>query len=111
MTASGTTINEMTSTQPPQPKTRRTFFNRRFAPLIATWIAAVVAAALVYWFETAMPAFHEVLLPFYAIIATLAVFFTWRWIRTRGKGERRHRERRRTDRRETSDQPTTPREY
>jgi hypothetical protein len=72
----------------------------------------VVAAALVYWFETEMPAFHEVVLPFYAIILTLAVFSTWRWIRRRRKGgERRHRDRRHTDRRETSDPPTLPRDY
>jgi hypothetical protein len=72
----------------------------------------VVAAALVYWFETEMPAFHEVLLPIYAIIGTLAAFFTWRWIRRRSKGgERRHLDRRNTDRRENSDPPTLPREY
>ena len=112
MTASGATINRMTSTEPPRPEPRRTFFSRRFAPLITTWIIAVVAAALVYWFETEMPAFHEVLLPFYVIIVTVAVFFTWRWIRTRRKGgERRHRDRRHTDRRETSDPPTLPRDY
>ena len=102
----------MTSIEPPRPEPRRTFFNRRFAPLITTGIIAVVAAALVYWFETVMPAFHEVLLPIYVIIVTLAVFFSWRWIRRRSKGgERRHDDRRHTDRRETSDPPTLPREY
>jgi len=112
MTAAGDTITQMTSTEPPRPEPRRTFFSRRFAPLIATWATALVVAALVYWFETAMPAFHEVLLPIYAIILTLAIFFTWRWIRRRSKGgERRHDDRRHTDRRETSDPPTLPREY
>lgn len=114
MAASGATINRMTSTEPLRPEPRRTFFSRRFAPLITTWFIALVAAALVYWFETEMPAFHEVLLPVYAIIVTLAVFTTWRWIRRRrkgGEGERRHNDRRNTDRRETSDPPTLPREY
>ena len=111
MTASGDTINRMTSTEPLRPESKRTFFSRRFAPLITTWITALVAAALVYWFETEMPAFHEVLLPIYAIIMTLAVFFTWRWVRRRSKwGERRHRDRRHADRRETSDPPKLPRE-
>jgi hypothetical protein len=114
MTVAGDTITQMTSTEPPRPEPRRTFFSRRFAPLITTWIIAAVAAALVYWFETEMPAFHEVLLPVYAIIVTLAIFTTWRWIRRRrkgGAGERRHLDRRHADRRETSDPPTLPREY
>ncbi|HVS59445.1 MAG TPA: hypothetical protein VHE82_02000, partial [Gemmatimonadaceae bacterium] len=70
----------MTVPEPLKPRHRRTFFNRRFAPLVTTWIIALVAAGLIYWFEIEMPAFHEVVTPIYAIIAALAVFFTWRWI-------------------------------
>jgi ABC-type bacteriocin/lantibiotic exporter with double-glycine peptidase domain len=97
----------MTVPEPAQPKQRRSFFSRRFAPLVTTWIIALVAAGLIYWFEIEMPAFHEVVAPIYAIIAALAVFFTWRWIRTRhSQGDRRHADRRRTDRRDNAEQPT-----
>jgi len=84
-----------------KPRARRNFFDRRFAPLATTWIIALVAAGLIYWFEIKMPAFHEVVTPLYAIIGALAVFFTWRWVRTRHRGEdRRHAERRHVDRRD-----------
>jgi len=96
----------MTVPEPLKPKPRRTFFSRRFAPLATTWIIAFVAAGLIYWFEITMPAFHEVVLPIYAIIAALAVFFSWRWIRTRNRGDRRRTERRHTDRRDTPQEST-----
>jgi membrane protein implicated in regulation of membrane protease activity len=91
----------MTVPERPKPRTRRNFFDRRFAPLATTWIIALVAAGLIYWFEIEMPAFHEVVTPLYAIIGALAVFFTWRWVRTRHRGDdRRHAERRHADRRD-----------
>ena len=96
----------MTDPEPAKPEPKRTFFSRRFAPLATTWIIALIAAGLIYWFEIEMPAFHEVVTPLYGIIASLAVFFTWRWIRTRGRGDRRRVERRRTDRRDTSGDST-----
>lgn len=96
----------MTAPEPLKQEPKRTFFSRRFAPLATTWIIALVAAGLIYWFEIEMAAFHEVVTPLYAIIASLAVFFTWRWIRTRGRGDRRQAERRRTDRRDTAEHST-----
>lgn len=96
----------MTVPEPLKPKPRRTFFSRRFAPLVITWIAALGAAGLIYWFEIEMPAFHDVVTPLYAIIAALAVFFTWRWIRTRHRGNRRHAERRHADRRDAAEHST-----
>jgi len=88
---------------------RRSFFDRRFAPLIAVWIVAIIIAALVYWFQRAMPAFDDVVKPVYALDGLLTLAFTWRWIRTRGKEDRRHhRDRRRTDRRNTSEYSTKP---
>ena len=98
----------MTGPGPLNQAPKRTFFSRRFAPLATTWITALVVAGLIYWFEIEMPAFHEVVTPLYGIIAALAVFFTWRWIRTRGRGDRRRTERRHTDRRDTSEDPTRP---
>lgn len=76
-----------------------TFFRRRFAPLILAWAVALTAAGLLYWIETAFPAFHEVMIPLYWIIGALIILATWRWFRTRGKGDRRERDRRRADRR------------
>ena len=99
----------MTQPVTPVAGTTRNFFGRRFAPLIAVWIVAGVLAALVYWFERAMPAFDEVVKPVYGLIVALAAVFTWRWIRTRGKDDRRNpRDRRRTDRRNTSEYQTKP---
>ena len=96
----------MTISEPLKPAPRRTFFSRRFAPLVTTWIIALVAAGFIYWFEIEMPAFHEVVTPLYAIIAALAVFFTWRWIRTRNRGDRRRAERRNTERRDAAENST-----
>ena len=98
-------------TQPATPvnRTRRSFFDRHFAPLMAVWIVALVIAGLIYWFVRAMPAFDDVVKPVYFIDAALAVAFTWRWIRTRGTGNRRqHGDRRRTDRRNTAEYSTKP---
>lgn len=98
-------------TQPATPfsRARRNFFDRRFAPLIAVWIVAAVLVGLIYWFERAMPAFDDVVKPIYGVIVGLAAIFTWRWIRTRGKGDRRHYgDRRRTDRRNTAEYPSNP---
>jgi hypothetical protein len=98
----------MSSLLPPEPPPRRTFFSRRFAPLVAAWVGAIIVVGLIYWFEHTMPAFDEVVAPLYAVIALLLTAFTWRWIRTRGKGERRHNDRRRTDRRNTAEYSTKP---
>ncbi|HUQ19050.1 MAG TPA: hypothetical protein VM099_05505 [Gemmatimonadaceae bacterium] len=90
-------------------RARQNFFDRRFAPLIAVWIVAAVLVGLIYWFERAMPAFDVVVKPVYALIVLLAIIFTARWVRTRGKGNRRnHPDRRRTDRRNTSEFPAKP---
>lgn len=98
----------MTQPSPTDSRPKRTFFSRKFAPLVAAWIAAIVIAGLIYWFEVEMPAFDEVVAPLYAVTALLLVAFTWRWIRTRGRGERRNMDRRRTDRRNTAEYSTKP---
>lgn len=90
----------MTVPEPRNGESKPTFFRRRFAPLITSWIVALVVAGLIYWFETSMPAFHEVVVPLYWIVAALILFATWRWVRTRGIRDRRGHERRHTDRRD-----------
>jgi len=75
------------------------FFRRRFAPLIAAWGTALLVAGLLYWIEASFPAFHEVMIPLYWIIAALIILATWRWFRTRGRGDRRGKDRRHADRR------------
>jgi fatty acid desaturase len=77
----------------------RAFFRRRFAPIITAWVLALVVAGLLYWIEASFPAFHEVLIPLYWIIGALIVLATWRWVRTRGRGDRRGKDRRLSDRR------------
>lgn len=77
---------------------RRFLYGRRLAPLIKPWIACFIVAAGVYAFETAMPAFHDVVKLIYFIIAVIFVIATGRALRTRG-GNRRVHERRRSERR------------
>ena len=75
------------------------------------WAIALGVAGLIYWFEHSMPAFHEVVHPLYWIIATIIVFGTWRWVRTRSKPrhDRRDSDRRHADRRnDTPDRPMDP---
>jgi hypothetical protein len=76
-----------------------TFFRRRFAPLILAWVIALTVAGLLYWIEASFPAFHEVMIPLYWIIGALIILATWRWFRTRGRGDRREKDRRHADRR------------
>jgi len=75
------------------------FFHRRFSPLILAWVIAVIVAGLLYWIEASFPAFHEVMIPLYWIIGALIILATWRWFRTRGRGNRRGKDRRHADRR------------
>lgn len=76
-----------------------TFFRRRFAPLIAAWVVALIVAGLLYWIEVSFPAFHDILIPLYWIVGALITLATWRWFRARERGNRRGKDRRRADRR------------
>ncbi len=77
--------------------------SRRFGPLIVTWAIALALAALIYWFETKMPAFHDVVMPLYVIIGAVAAYVSARWARTREKSDRRNLERRHAERRDTAE--------
>ena len=96
----------MTDPQPPSVTDEPAFRRRRFAPLIVMWGTALAFVAGFYWFEQTMPAFHDVVVPLYWVAGVVVVIATWRWIRARGKRDRRGVDRRRADRRvETVDQP------
>lgn len=81
-------------------------YGRRPRQLVLVWVTAVALIALIMWFETAAPVFHEILKPFYWIILAAALFLTYRWLRSRSNKDRRGRDRRRVDRRENGDSLT-----
>lgn len=78
---------------------RRFLHGRSLVPLIKPWIAALIVAGLVFFFETEMPAFHEVVKIVYFVIAVILVIITGRAFRSR-EGRRRGADRRHGDRRE-----------
>lgn len=78
-------------------------YGRRPRQLVLVWITALALIALIMWFETAAPAFHEILKPFYWIILAAAFFLTYRWLRARSNKDRRGGDRRRVDRRGNGD--------
>lgn len=78
-------------------------YGRRPGQLVAVWGSSALLIALIRWFEKAAPAFHEILQPFYWIILAVAFFFTWRWLRSRSKKDRRGPDRRHIERREDTD--------
>jgi len=78
---------------------RRSFLHgRSLTPLIKPWLAALIVAGLVFFFETEMPAFHEVVKIVYFIIAVILIIITGRSFRSR-EGRRRGIDRRHGDRR------------
>lgn len=88
----------------PQPESKgsgisgRLLHGRRVGPLLGPWIACIIVAALVCYFETKMPAFHDVVRPVYWILAVVLIIATARALRGRS-GMRRTAERRHEDRR------------
>jgi hypothetical protein len=74
-------------------------YGRRPRQLLGVWGVSGVLIALIYWLEINAPALHELLLPFYWIIAASAAYLTWRWLRARSRKDRRGADRRHADRR------------
>lgn len=74
-------------------------YSRSPRQLAIIWAVAVAIAGLIYWFELAAPAFHELVAPFYVIILAVAGFASWRWLRSRSAKDRRGRDRRNSARR------------
>jgi 4-hydroxybenzoate polyprenyltransferase len=81
-------------------------YGRRPRQLVLVWASALALIALIMWFETVAPVFHEILKPFYWIILAAAFYFTYRWLRSRSNKDRRGRDRRRVDRRDEPDSLT-----
>ena len=77
---------------------------RNVLPLLRPLIACVIVAGLIYFFETQMPAFHDVVKIGYFIVAVIFVIAAGRALRTR-EGSRRASERRKGDRRGRSEEP------
>ena len=96
-------------TPPPQtsaPETsnksfrHKLFYGRNPGPLLGPWIACVIVVSAVFFLETKMPVFHEVVQILYFIVGVVLVIATARWFRGR-EGNRRHADRRRADRRQS----------
>ena len=84
---------------PDNLKPRRQFLHgRHLGPAVKPLIGCVIVAGLIYAFETAMPAFHDVVKIGYFIVAVIFVILAGRAFRTRERGrrvaERRHHDRR-----------------
>ena len=75
------------------------FYGRDPGPLLGPWIACLVIVAAVFFLETKMPVFHEVVQILYFIVGVVLVIATGRWFRGR-EGNRRHGDRRNADRRQ-----------
>ena len=82
-------------------RTRRLLHGRSLTPLIKPWIAGLIVAGLVLFFETKMPAFHEVVKIVNFVIAVILIIITGRAFRSR-EGRRRVADRRHGDRRHRS---------
>jgi len=82
----------------------RLFHGRDPGPLLGPWLACAVVAVATYMFERMMPAFHDVVGPFYWLLLIIVGIASWRWARSRALArgqDRRHGDRRRTDRNKT----------
>lgn len=77
---------------------RQLLHGRHLGPLLKPLVACVIVAGLIFFFETQMPAFHDVVKIGYFIIAVIFIITAGRALRTR-EGSRRVSERRQEDRR------------
>jgi hypothetical protein len=83
----------------------RIWRGRHAAPLIAIWLLALIAIAILYKIEDVQPALSDLIRPVYVIVLGLALLVTWKWFRARAvgtehdrrRGDRRHKDRREDD--------------
>ena len=95
-------MSEPHSDRTSQDNKRNFLHGRRVRPLLTPLIACLIVAGLIYFFETQMPAFHDVVKIGYFAIAVVLVIATARAFRTRERSSRRG-ERRQGDRRRNSE--------
>lgn len=75
-------------------------YGRRQRHLYVVWGVSLLFLVGLYRLELRIPALHEMLLPVYWLVFGTAAFFTWRWVRSRARGDRRGDDRRHETRRE-----------
>ena len=81
---------------------RKLFYGRSLGPLLGPWIACISIAAAIFFVETKMPVFNEVVKIVYFILLVILVISTARWFRVR-RGRRRHGDRRQSERQKIGD--------
>ena len=96
-------MSETHSENDPGPP-RQFLHGRNLSTLVKPWVGGLIVAGLVFYFETKMPAFHEVVKIVYFVIAVILVIITGRALRPRGS-RRRGVDRRHGDRRSGRDGP------
>jgi membrane protein implicated in regulation of membrane protease activity len=84
-------------------------YGRRPRQLLVVWGFSLLLILLIDWLETQAPALHELVLPFYWIILAVAIYLTWRWLRSRSQKDRRGQDRRRAERRDEKESPGSDR--
>jgi hypothetical protein len=72
---------------------------RRLAPLALLWIATVALGGWLRRVGDDATVVDELLLPVFGALAAAALWRTWKWLRPRGRGDRRGGDRRRQVRR------------
>jgi len=77
-------------------------YGRNLRQLFVVWGIALLCLVGLYRIELWIPALHHMLLPVYWLVFGTAVFFTWRWVRGRSRGDRRGGDRRTETRRNPS---------
>ena len=75
-------------------------YGRNIRQLLVTWGVALLFLLGLNRLEASIPALREILRPGYWVVFAAAGFFTWRWVRGRGRGDRRGRDRRIEERRD-----------
>jgi hypothetical protein len=71
----------------------------RLPHLLSLWALTAVAEAVLYYFFLRKPYFRDFFMPFALLALVAAIAGTWRLVRPRAGGDRRHGERRVEDRR------------
>lgn len=82
-------------------------YGRSIRQLVIVWTVIVAGMFALWFFETSAPAFHELLIPFYWILLAIGILFTWRWLKSRNKTDRRGNDRRKTPRRDHNERDDT----